>query len=103
MRNAVGNQLHALAMGEGACRKKQLWTKKGRAELESLGLGETVNELCLFGWYSASLCLTGVVPVVRFVSRFSSPRGKTAGVLRQPQEWLDLQTSQLDRMLLVHR
>jgi transposase len=39
MRNAVGNQLHALAMGEGVCRKKQLFTKKGRAELESLGLG----------------------------------------------------------------
>lgn len=38
MRNAVGNQLHALAMGEGICRKKQLFTKKGRAELEGLGL-----------------------------------------------------------------
>jgi transposase len=34
MRNAVGNQLHALAMGEGICRKKQLFTRKGRAELE---------------------------------------------------------------------
>jgi transposase len=40
MRNAVGNQLHALAMGEGVCRKKQLWTKKGRAELEGLRLGD---------------------------------------------------------------
>ena len=39
MRNAVGNQLHALAMGEGVCRKKQLWTKKGRAELEGLTSG----------------------------------------------------------------
>jgi transposase len=39
MRNAVGNQLHALAMGEGVCRKKKLFTKKGRAELESLALG----------------------------------------------------------------
>jgi transposase len=38
MRNAVGNQLHALAMGEGVCRKKKLFSKKGRAELESLGL-----------------------------------------------------------------
>jgi len=38
MRNAVGNQLHALAMGEGICRKKQLFTKKGRAELEQLNL-----------------------------------------------------------------
>jgi transposase len=39
MRNAVGNQLHSLAMGEGVCRKKKLFTQKGRAELESLGLG----------------------------------------------------------------
>jgi transposase len=38
MRNAVGNQLHALAMGEGVCRKKKLFTKKGRAELEGLKL-----------------------------------------------------------------
>jgi len=38
MRNAVGNQLHALAMGEGLCRKKQLFTKKGRRELEGLRL-----------------------------------------------------------------
>lgn len=27
-------------MGEGVCRKKQLWTKKGRAELEGLRLGD---------------------------------------------------------------
>jgi transposase len=39
MRNAIGNQLHALAMGEGVCRKKKLFTKKGRVELESLALG----------------------------------------------------------------
>ena len=38
MRNAIGNQLHALAMGEGICRKKQLFTKRGRAELEALNL-----------------------------------------------------------------
>jgi len=39
MRTMVGNQLHALAMGQGLCRKKKLFTKKGRAELEGLGLG----------------------------------------------------------------
>jgi transposase len=38
MRNAVGNQLHALAMGEGVCRKKKLFTKNGRVELEGLAL-----------------------------------------------------------------
>jgi transposase len=39
MRTMVGNQLHALAMGQGLCRKQKLFTKKGRGELESLTLG----------------------------------------------------------------
>src|SRR5260370_14101363 len=39
MRGAVKNQLHALAMGEGVCRKKKLFTVKGRKELEALALG----------------------------------------------------------------
>jgi len=39
-RTSVRNQLHALAMGEGVCRKQKLWSKAGRQELESLPLGE---------------------------------------------------------------
>jgi len=38
MRTMIANQLHALAMGQGLCRKKKLFTKKGRAELQSLSL-----------------------------------------------------------------
>jgi transposase len=38
MRTKVQNQLHAMAMGQGLCRKKKLWSKVGRAELESLPL-----------------------------------------------------------------
>ena len=37
-RTTVKNQLHALAMSQGVCRKHKLWTAKGRAELESLRL-----------------------------------------------------------------
>lgn len=37
-RTAVKNQLHALAISQGVCRKHQLWTVKGRAELEGLTL-----------------------------------------------------------------
>jgi transposase len=37
-RTAVKNQLHALAISQGVCRGRQLWTGRGRAELESLGL-----------------------------------------------------------------
>jgi transposase len=38
LRTMLGNQLHALAMSEGLCRKRKLFTKKGRVELEGLGL-----------------------------------------------------------------
>jgi len=39
MRTSVKNQLHYLAMNQGVCRKRKLWTKLGRAELLALNLG----------------------------------------------------------------
>ncbi len=39
MRTKVMNQLHALAMSEGVCRKNKLWNQAGRRELEALPLG----------------------------------------------------------------
>jgi len=38
LRTMLGNQLHFLAMSQGLCRKKKLFTRKGRAELQSLDL-----------------------------------------------------------------
>jgi transposase len=38
-RVSVKNQLHGLAMGQGVCRKKKLFTAQGREELEKLSLG----------------------------------------------------------------
>ena len=60
MGTAIGNQLHALAMGEGVCRKKKLFTKKGRTELESLPLDPWASRrrqelLRLFDQLEASL------------------------------------------------
>jgi len=37
-RTSVMNQLHALAMGQGLCLRKKLWTTVGRQKLESLTL-----------------------------------------------------------------
>lgn len=37
-RTAVKNQLHYLAMSQGVCRKRKLWSARGRTELESLPL-----------------------------------------------------------------
>jgi transposase len=37
-RTQVKNQLHALAISQGVCRKRKLWSQKGRAELEKLEL-----------------------------------------------------------------
>ena len=38
-RVSVKNQLHGLAMSQGVCRKKKLFTAKGREELEKLSFG----------------------------------------------------------------
>lgn len=40
MRTSVRNQLHFLAMSQGVCRRKKLWSAAGRRELEALQLGE---------------------------------------------------------------
>ena len=37
-RTAVINQLHALAISQGMCRKHRLWSARGRAELKGLAL-----------------------------------------------------------------
>jgi transposase len=37
-RTSVMNQLHAIAMGQGLCLRKKLWTTVGRQKLESLAL-----------------------------------------------------------------
>lgn len=39
IRTATKNQLHALAINQGVCRKSKLWSERGRKELESLPLG----------------------------------------------------------------
>jgi transposase len=39
LRTMLGNQLHFLAMSQGLCRKRKLFTKVGRGELRSLRLG----------------------------------------------------------------
>jgi transposase len=38
MRTSVKNQLHALAISQGVCRQRRLWSARGRAELGSLRL-----------------------------------------------------------------
>jgi transposase len=44
MQTSIRNQLHFLAMSQGLCRKKKLWSAKGRAELEGLNLGEWARQ-----------------------------------------------------------
>jgi transposase len=39
MQTSVKNQLHFLAMSQGICRKRKLWSARGRQELEGLTLG----------------------------------------------------------------
>lgn len=44
MRTGVRNQLHFLAMSQGVCRKRKLWSERGRAELEGLALGPWASQ-----------------------------------------------------------
>ena len=44
MQTSVKNQLHYLAMSQGLCRKRRLWSAKGRAELEALSLGPWASQ-----------------------------------------------------------
>jgi len=39
MQTSVRNQLHFLAMSQGVCRKRALWSERGRQELDALQLG----------------------------------------------------------------
>jgi len=39
LRTMLGNQLHFLAMSQGLCRKRKLFSKSGRMELARLRLG----------------------------------------------------------------
>ncbi len=39
MQTSVRNQLHFLAMSQGVCRKRRLWSASGRRELQGLRLG----------------------------------------------------------------
>jgi transposase len=52
MRTAVKNQLQALAISQGGCRKGKLWSARGRAELESLALlpWASRRRQALLGW-----------------------------------------------------
>ena len=45
-RVSVKNQLHALAMSQGVCRKKKLFTARGREVLEKLSLGPWARRRC---------------------------------------------------------
>src|SRR6266478_5518314 len=45
-RVSVKNQLHALAMSPGVCRKKKLFTARGREVLEKLSLGPWARRRC---------------------------------------------------------
>jgi len=44
MQTSVRNQLHFLAMSQGVCRKRKLWSERGRAELEALSLGPWASQ-----------------------------------------------------------
>ena len=65
-RTRIQNQLHAVAMGQGLCRKKKLWTTRGRQELESLPLDP---------WASRRRRAAGTLRPVESTDRRAEPGG----------------------------
>jgi len=84
MRTKVMNQLHALAMGQGLCRKKKLWSQAGRRELEALPLGPWAarrrQELlaCLDQWESP------IAELDREVAQQASAHREAASLMTHP-------------------
>ena len=83
-RVSVKNQLHGLAMSQGVCRKKKLFTAKGREELEKLSLGPWASRRRqeLFGM------LDQLNPVIeeldRAVQREAESHADAAGLMSYP-------------------
>jgi len=44
LRTALRNQLHALARSQGLCRRRQLWTARGRQQLQALELDHWASQ-----------------------------------------------------------
>lgn len=44
LQTSVKNQLHFLALSQGVCRKRKLWSQRGRVELEGLTLGPWASQ-----------------------------------------------------------
>lgn len=44
LQTSVKNQLHFLALSQGVCRRRKLWSRHGRAELEGLSLGPWASQ-----------------------------------------------------------
>ena len=84
MRTAVKNQLHAPAMNQGVCRRKKLWTVKGRAELEGLSIGPWASHrrrelLEMFERLEAS-----IVELDRGVQKQATTRAETILLMTHP-------------------
>ncbi len=84
MRTQVRNQLQWLAMSQGPCRKKKLWTIPGRRELEALGLDRWAGErrrdlLALLDSLDAR-----IEPLNRKVSEEVERRPEAVRLMQQP-------------------
>jgi len=84
VRTLVKNQLHALAMSQGVCRRRQLWSVRGRAELRSLALlpwaSRRRNELLtLLDQLEAA-----IAPLDRAVEQEAKERAEAALLMTHP-------------------
>ena len=83
-RTSVMNQLQALAMGQGLCQRKKLWTSTGRNKLESLVLGRWANRRKQELLQMLDRLSTSIEELNQAVRQEAEGRGDTVCLMTQP-------------------
>jgi transposase len=83
-RVSVKNQLHGLAMSQGVCRKKKLFTAKGREELEKLSLGPWASRRRRELLAMLDQLDPAIEELDRAVQREAESRGDAVGLMTHP-------------------
>src|SRR5882672_1146337 len=83
-RVSVKNQLHALAMSQGVCRKKKLFTARGREVLEKLSLGPWARRRCQELLGMLDQLNTVIEELDRAVQQQAESHAEAARLMRHP-------------------
>src|ERR1700730_13290350 len=83
-RTSVRNQLHGLAISQGLCRKRKLWSRVGRRELEALALDPWANRRRQELLQLLDELKPGIADLDRAVEKEAECRPTTLHLMKEP-------------------